>query len=54
MKKAMKTKFGLENADDFVNVNNTLADLFHNQSMPDSAIYYNNKALGKLGNSQIG
>ena len=48
MKKAMKTKFGVENADDFVNVNNALADLFHNQSMPDSAIYYNNKALGKL------
>ena len=53
MKKALDTKFGVENSDAFVGVNNALAGLFQSQSMPDSALYYNNRALGKLGKARF-
>ncbi len=49
MKKALATKYGRENPGVFVIVNTTLAGLFHDQKMPDSALYYNNKAFDKLG-----
>ncbi len=49
MKKALATKYGRENPGVFVIVNTTLAGLFHDLKMPDSALYYNNKAFDKLG-----
>jgi hypothetical protein len=48
IKKAMRTKAGMENTDYFVANNTTLANFFLTDGKSDSAIYYTNNAFNRL------
>ena len=53
MRKAMETKYGIENSDIFVTIMINIAHLFNNDGQQDSALFYTNKAHSRLDNARF-
>lgn len=53
MRKAMDTKYGIENSDIFVTIMINIAHLFNNDGQQDSALFYTNKARSRLDNARF-